>query len=74
MKKLEKTAHRAHLGELETQASFQAGVIPQPLHVFGTIAAGRWQQDHRFDVLGLVKTALALLELEMGGNEIRDAQ
>ena len=74
MKALEKTSHRAHLGELETQAPFQAGIAPQQLHILGAIAAGRLQQDHRFNVLGLVKTALALLELEMGGDETRDAQ
>ena len=74
VKALEKTSHRADLGELETQAPFQAGIAPQQLHILGAIAAGRLQQDHRFNVLGLVKTALALLELEMGGDETRDAQ
>ena len=51
VKALEKTPHRTHLGKRETQASFQAGVIPQQLHVLGAIAAGGLQQDDGFQVL-----------------------
>ena len=74
VKALEKTAHRTHLGKRETQAPFQAGVVAQQLHVLGAIAAGGLQQDDRFQVLRLVKPALALLELEMRRGQSGNAQ
>src|SRR5271165_3646156 len=74
MEAVEEAPHSAGLGQGKAQTSLQAIVARQQGHVLGAIPTGRLEQDYAFDVLGLGATALTLLELLVGGDQIGNPQ
>src|SRR5437588_9067627 len=72
MKSLQETTHGTDLGKLEPQTSFQALVAGEQLDVLGTIAPEGLKQNQGFDIFGLRATTLALLEFEIGGDQVRN--
>ena len=72
MKAAQETSHGTDLGKLEPQTPFQAAVATQQLNVLRTIPTDGLEQNQRFDIFGLRAAALALLESEIGGDQVGD--
>src|ERR1035438_6641121 len=74
MEAVEEAPHGAGLGQGKAQTSLQTIVACQQGHVLGAIPTGGLEQDHAFNVLGIRATALTLLQLQVGGDQIGNPQ
>ena len=67
---LEEGAEGGDLGKLEAEATLQTGIGLEEGNVLGTFAADGLEENERFDELCLGEAAIALLEGEVGSDEI----
>ena len=74
MKQLQKVPHRRRFGQRIAQPALQAGVVGQQSGVLGAGSHDGLQQHNGLDQLALAKPALAFAQLEVGGDQVGQAQ